>query len=368
MIKSLPMHSLLACALLCGTVRAGSADQIVRADGTVLADVEVEQETLASVVYKQGKEKKTLGSELVLEVRYEKGPKEVESALVALAEGDLPTALAGLETYVTEEIAKPGERLFPWAPAFAAWKTVEIRTTLADPAGVRSAAERLLTAYPESRYVTQAYLAKASAEAELGDASQALATLKTFSDLVESRRLPRRWALECRLASIEVDPAMSGETKRRELSAILEEAGTSEPTVASRARVAEGEAFLLQAAQAQGAAAAELRQKAQETFEKIVRDPTADDTTLAGAHTGLGDCLFFQGAETDDAAILRKAVLEYLRVITLYGREPRYAPRCYFYAMRTFDLLQDKRRKADMRRELLALYPGSTWAQEAKKF
>jgi len=358
----LPCTALFVASLPC------VADQIVRADGTVLTGVEVEQETLASVVYKQGKEKKTLASELVLEVRYERGPKEVEEALVSLQEGDLALALSGLDAYVAGELEKPSERRFPWAPAYAAWKTVEIRTTLADLAGVKSSADRLLASYPESRYVTQAFLAKANAEAELGDAGAAVSTLQGFRGLIETRDLPERWSLECRLALIEVDRTMAGEAKRKELAAIVQEAEASQPTVASRARVVEGETFLREADAMQDAAKARsLRQKAQQTFEKIVRDPTADDATLAGAHTGLGDCLFYLGAEADDSALLRKATLEYLRVITLYENQSRYAPRCYFFAMRAFDLMQDKRRKADMRRELLTLYPGSTWAQEAKK-
>ena len=65
--------------------------------------------------------------------------------------------------------------------------------------------------------------------------------------------------------------------------------------------------------------------------------------------------------------MLQDAALSFLRVTSIYRDEGRYVAKALYYAMRCFDLMQDPRKKADMRGELLALFPGTTWAVEAKK-
>ena len=53
----------------------------------------------------------------------------------------------------------------------------------------------------------------------------------------------------------------------------------------------------------------------------------------------------------------------YLRVVVIYGQFGQYVPKALFYSMRCFDLLGDRTRKSRMRSELLALYPGTGWAE-----
>ena len=80
------------------------------------------------------------------------------------------------------------------------------------------------------------------------------------------------------------------------------------------------------------------------------------------------DCLFYFGADADDVDLMRQAVLHYLRVVTRFKKEGGYVPRSLFYAMRCFDLMQNRRRRNDMKRELVALYPDSAWAREAARY
>ena len=113
--------------------------------------------------------------------------------------------------------------------------------------------------------------------------------------------------------------------------------------------------------------ASELRDKAQVVFERIVDSEGNTGETLAGAYTGLGECLFYQGAEKDDMEALKEASLNFLRVVTIYKSESRYCAKSLYFAMRAFHLMQNPRRKADMFRELVALYPDSGWVSEAEK-
>lgn len=116
------------------------------------------------------------------------------------------------------------------------------------------------------------------------------------------------------------------------------------------------------------ARAKDLRSKARGAFEKVLAHEAASREALAAAHAGMGETLFLQGADSEDKAALQESVLHFLRVATLYRDQGRSMAKSLFFAMRCFDLLPDPRRKAEMKRELLALYPQSTWAVEAKKY
>lgn len=356
-------------ALFAARSAPAHADEIHLIDGRVLEDVEIENETLTEVAYKEGGNRGAIPSGEVLRVEYRRMPTEVDEALGFAEERDLVGALDTLDAYVDRQIEKPSERRFKWAPAFAAWKTVELREEMGDMVGVQEAAQRLITSFDDSRYVPAAYLAKANAELDTSRAKQARTTLEEMAELVASKGLSERWSLECRLAQIRADDSKSAEDKRADLGRLAREAADAHPMVEARARVAEGETYLIEADAARGQAQAKsLREKARAVFEPVIESPAADDETLAGAYSGLGDCLFYLGADADDAALLKQAVMHYLRVVTSYKKEGRYVPRSLFYAMRCFDLMQDRRRMNDMKRELASLYPGSSWAEQAEKF
>jgi len=359
--------SLLPVLLVLGAA-PGRADTIYRTDGKIIEDVTIESETLTEVAYKDGRDKKSIASESVLRVEFNRMPRLVDEAMGFIQEDDLASALDNLDVYVDGQIEKPNEKRYKWAPAFAAWRSCEIRMELADLKGLESAAKRLIENFPESRYLPMAYLAKASAEGQMRSGSKAQATLEALSALIDSKGLSKRWNLECRLAQIQTGD-QSGEDKRKELGVIVTEAGSRYPTVKSRALVVEGETYLAEAeATNDQEAAKRLRGQAQEVFQKIVDDSRADDETLAGAYSGLGDCYFFLGlGANNDTELLTQAAMHYLRVVTIYKEQSRYVPRSLYYAARCFKYNGDRRRKSNMMRELATLYPNSNWASEAEK-
>ena len=357
----------IGAALTAGSI--AHADKIFQTDGKVLEDVKIQSETILDVTYKEGNNTKTIASDKVLRVEFLRMPKELEEAEAALVGDDMLTALDLYDEYSDGQIRNRGsEKRFKWAPPYAAWRCVELRIEAADLDGIVVRTELLIQNYPDSRYVSFAFLAKASAELQSGKGAKATSTLETFSRMISANALSKRWELECRLAQIRADPGLSGEDKREKLADIIGEAGRTYPIVKSRASVAEGETYLVEAdATRDQKKAKELRGKAKEAFEEIIADPRADEEALAGAYTGLGECVYYLGLEANDAALLKQASMYYLRVAVLYESQSLYVPKALFYAMRCFDLMEDRTRKMDMKRTLKTLYPSSVWTARADK-
>jgi len=341
------------------------ADTIRLVDGTSLENVQVVSEGLKEVVYKEGNKDKTVDSATVAAVVFEKKPKEVDEAEGLISEDDLEGAVDVLDAYVSTMIEKKNPGVFKWAPAYAAWKAVEVRARVADVAGQRAAGELILKSFAESRYLPHAYLAKASAELQLGQAPAAQTTLGELAALVESQGLGKRWELECKLAQLEANETLKGDARRTELEKLAGEAREFAAT-RTRAQALVGESFLADA-RASSAAARDLRTKASAAFQRVIDDKDASREALAAAYCGLGESQYLLGADADDKAQLEQGALALLRVITTYRESGQHVSRALFLAMRCFDLMQDSRRKADMRGELLARFPASTWAAEAKK-
>jgi len=341
------------------------ADTIRLADGSSIDNVQVVSEGLKEVTYKEGNKEKTVDSATVVAVEFEKKPKEVDEAEGLIGEEDFQGAVEGFEAYVEEVLGKKSPGSYKWAPAYAAWKAVEMRARLADLAGLRTAAESVVKNFADTRYATRAYLAKAEAELQLGQAPAAQATLAEFAALVESQGLGKRWELECKLSQVEADDKSKGDARRSEFEKVAAAAGDF-PATRARAQVLVGESFLADA-RGNAGAAKDLRTKAKSAFQKAIDDKDAPREALAAAYCGLGESLFLLGADADDKAQLQQAALALLRVTTTYRESGQQVARALFLAMRSFDLMQDPRRKADMRGELLALFPNSSWAAEAKK-
>jgi tetratricopeptide (TPR) repeat protein len=355
------------CAWLLATLPAlvarHAADTIRQTDGKTLDDVTIVEETLAEVSYKQGNAGKTVPADKVLAVEFSKFPRLLDEAEAAYADQDLAGAVELLDQFVGEELAESKERR-KWAAPYAAWRAVQIRSEMSDLDAAVAAADRLIQGFPDSRYVPAAYLAKAGALQQMQAPDKALAVVQALEELIAARSLSKRWQLECRLSQLQVDTSRVGDTKRAQLSSIAAEASDF-PSVQSRARVIEGESYL-EEAEKRKEAAAELRGKARKTFEGIVSDPSADEETLAGAYSGLGDCAFY-GADGNEAQ-LKEALLHYLRVVVLYDSQTRYVPKALFFAMRCFDLLEDRAGAVSMKAALKSRYPNSYWTAEAAKF
>lgn len=356
---------LSAASLLVGSALA--ADRIRLDDGKVLENVQIVSEGLKDVVYREGKNERTVPSDSVLAVEYDKRPPELDEAEALLLQDDPEGAVDTLDAFVQTALDKPQTvREHKWAPAAAAWRAVEARLGAADLEGAKSAANRVIQSFGDTRFVPHAYLAKAAAELESGQPDQAQKTLGELGELVAAQGLSKRWELEVRLATAHADAKLGPAAKRSEYEKVLAEAAAF-PPLKFLAQLRVAETFLAEAA-ASPAGAKDLRARAKSAFEAVLGSEAAPRAVVAAAHAGLGECLFLMGAEVDDKAQLREAVLEFLRVATLYRDQGVTVARSLFYAMRCFDLLPDPRRKAEMKRELLGLYPGTAWAAEAKKY
>lgn len=359
------IRRLTALALAAALTSSSWADTIRLVDGSKIDNVQVVTEGLKELVYKEGGKDKTLDSATVVAVEFEKKPKEIDEAEGLIGEDDLEGAVDALDAYVGAMLEKRNPGSYKWGPAYAAWKAVEVRRRVADLAGQRSAAERVVKNFADTRYAPHAYLAKASAELQLGQGPAAQATLGELASLVESQGLGKRWQLECKLSQLESDEKLKGDARRTELEKIASDS-KDQAAVRTRAQVLVGESLLADARGNTGAAK-DLRNKARTAFQKVIDDKDAPREALASAYCGLGESLFLLGADADDRNQLQDAALALLRVTTTYRDNGQHVSRALYLAMRCFDLMQDSRRKADMRGELLRLFPASTWAAEAKK-
>ncbi len=364
---------LLAALFVAAAVSAPSlADTIYLTDGSTLDDVTIVDETLIHIVYRaKGKStESTIEPDKLLDVTYSKKPRLVDEADVFAAEDQLGIALETYEEWLDGVLAGENTRdRQKWAPAYAMRRIMDIEMTFGRLDEVIAAADKLIKERPDSRHVTHAYLTKAEAQRRHAKKSaMAPKTIAAFKDLIDEKGLSDRWRLEADLALVLSDPGLVGVKKRDRLIEIGATAGRRFPIVRNRARVAEGETYL------------EGNNKdfaaAREVFQQITDDPKADDVTLAGAYTGLGDCLFQEGVDAlksgeDASATLDEAVLDYLRVVVIYKEQTRYAQKAMFRAGRVFDVLEGDSNKAwatKMYRTLIATYPDSHWAAEARNF
>ncbi|MDF1837111.1 MAG: tetratricopeptide repeat protein [Planctomycetota bacterium] len=162
------------------------------------------------------------------------------------------------------------------------------------------------------------------------------------------------------------DKSLKGSKRRDKLNDVVSAAGKESPIVKNRALVAIGESFLQE----------RKVNDAERTFTKVLADPKADEFTLAGAHTGLGDCLYQKAekkkSEGEDATEdFKTAALEYMRVVVIYGDQLQYAPKSMFYAGRSFQEMGDaesERRAQALYSKLVRNFPGTRAATEAKSF
>jgi len=346
------------------------ADKIYTADGKTITDVDIVEEGLQKVIYKDGRNERTVDSETVLQVEFDEMPRQLGDAMTSLDEGDFESAALIFEDYVGGVLGGRDERRHKWAPAHAAWRVVELKANLGDLAGASEAAGLLIENFPDSRYLPEAYMAKAEA-AHLGkDVETAQATLRDFQALIANRGLSERWGIECELALVTTDDDTRGPKRRSALQKVADKAGKKFTAVRNSALVAMGESYLYDLG-ASPEKADEYVPAAQELFEEVIADPRAKDATLAGAYAGKGDCIFQVAALTQDAVKLKEALLAYLRVAAVYSEQSRYVPKSLFYAGRCFDLMEDdesKERAQLLYAQVWFLYPGTTWANEAKNF
>ncbi|QDU69723.1 tetratricopeptide repeat protein [Engelhardtia mirabilis] len=366
--------SLAAAVTLLVAAQTVGADTITLVDGRKIADVTIQSEELAVVRYRQRNDREEVPTHQVLRIEYDRLPQAIDEADALVAEGQVEQALVELGYYVDASLSTNPDKRFPWGPAAAAKRAVEINASSNKLAATQAAASDLIARFPESRHVPDAYLAKAEAQVQSGDRESARATLTGLTELAKSRGLSDRYTLAAQVELAAIDGDRSGAKRIEALEQLEAQAGSTYPTVRDRALVAQGEVYL-ELANANPAERAAHLDSARTVFEQALESDGALPATRAGATVGLGDCNFLPASVANDAAGLQRAQMLYLRVVVLYGDEARYASKATFHAGSCFlqlaDLNQDEQAKARgrrMMREVQRRYPDSVWADEAKRY
>lgn len=352
---------------------ASFADRIYLADGKSLDDVTIVNETLAGVAYRAaGKSnEQTVQADQVLKVEYDKNvPNLLRGALEEL-KGESPSrfqdAASGLFDYADGVLNSGKKEKAAWAPAYALHRAIELNQALNSKASTEEVvklADLLLSKCGDSRYVPYAYVAKANAQRDLGLAKEAGETVATLKEMVRTRAMSDAFRLQAELVEVELSAAKSNQ-KRDRFIEIGGQAGTGHPIVRNRARVLEAQTYLESESKDYA--------KARKIYEAVIKDPKADDATLASAYLGMGDCLFQEGADKlrangDASVVLKDAVLNYLRVVIVYEDQVRYVPKALYQAAKVFEFMGEAN-KPNARRmlsELVRNYPDSEWASQAR--
>lgn len=372
-MKAVRRSLALLVVTLAGAATPVLADVIHLTDGKSLEDVTVVDDTIKEVSYRDAgsSSTKTVSSDKVLRIEFEKVPRLISEAEGMVTDGAFFDAIDRMQLFVDGKLSgeNRGDRQ-KWAVPLALYRIIELQLSLGELDDAVKACDKLIENAPESRFLPYAYLAKAEAQRYLGKESAALATLDEFRAKIDELGLSELWRLEAELAGVLTDPKLTGTKKRDRLIEIGSTAGSQYPVVRNRARVAEGESYIEGEKKDFAAARA--------VFEKITSDPKADDATLAGAYTGLGDCLFQsavdemkQGGASENLAAAVKA---YMRVVVSYKDQTRYVPKAMFFAARVFDFMEStdevdyKARARKLYTAVLRDFPNSPWAAEAKKF
>ncbi|MED6333776.1 MAG: hypothetical protein VYE81_00130 [Planctomycetota bacterium] len=340
-----------------------TADTIHLTDGKSIEDCKIGTESYEQIEYRDGGRSGEVATDRVLRIEFSALPALLDRAETAARDEQVFDAIADMEEYVAG--AGGSDRRYPWAPAHAMFRLVELKFMVGDAAGAEASADLLIENAPTSRYVPFAYLAKAQAQFDQGGGDKAQATLRAFEAAIQKASMSKRWELECDLARVLFDASLKGNARREKLAEVSGLAGRKYPTVRNRADVAEAETWL----------ASRDFEKAEKIFQRIVDDPKADASTLAAAYTGHGDCLFQRAfaiaGGRDQDRLYRSALLSFMRVIVVYPDQVRYVPKAMLLAARIFDQADEeisKDRAQRLYRTVMRLYDGSTWAQEARGF
>ncbi|MFT5050826.1 MAG: tetratricopeptide (TPR) repeat protein [Chlamydiales bacterium] len=355
-----PLVLLVACPFVV-------ADTIYLSDGKTIADITIQTEELLVVTYKDGNSEKSVDSDKVLAIDYDRMPKVIDRAESSVKDGFYEDAAIDFDEYITDvlDAEKPLTR-YRWSTAHAMNRLIELSAAVGDYEVTVEAADRLIEKAPDSRHLPAAYLKKAEAIFLLGKKGDAVKVVDGFSAVISDRGLSDRWKLERDLARLLYDDTVQAGQRETGLQKIISGAGSKYPVVRNRARVAIGEAALN----------GNDLEGAEKIFSEVTADPKADDRTLAAAYTGLGDCLYQKGVGLNDAGkeggeILQQAIVNYMRVAVVYKSQVRYTPKAMFYAGRCYAQFQDvqsQEREQRLYTAVLRDFAGTAWATEASGF
>jgi len=354
------MSRILTAALLLLTVAPALAAQneILLTDGTSLSVDRILNETFTEVSFKRGSSEGSKPAEQVLEVRHETTAKALSDyayGVELMNNGRFAQAFNVFEQDVLTDDSMLKRGTYEWVKQHALFRMARCQYSAGDMKGVATTVERLLQEVPDTFFYAPALMMEAQAKRVMNDKSGAEAVYKRLSQDVTAKGLPERWDREAELGLILLDSSLKGKVRMQALEGVAEKNAEQFPTVASHARVEVGNAMVT----AKDYAGARLH------FQTILDQAKADDSTLAAALSGLGDCAYHQALEQDDLAsqrpLLEEAILNFLTVASVYREEVILTPRAMFYAGDALKRFGDTPGAKSVAGRLQKLYPNSSW-------
>lgn len=348
---------------------APQQDELELTNGRVLKVRSIESETFEEVVYRtaSGGNGRKDSSE-VLEVRHDLSPRMLDDYAKAMEEldaGNFAQAAAILRTVLGDERLMERTR-YAWVKQHALYRLARAQFAMADAEAVKATVDRLLQQVPDTFFYAPALMLKAEALTVAGQDGEARSVYQRLADDVASKGLPERWAREAELGLAILDRSDDAKARERRMAGLAEKNADRFPTVASRANVQVGNIMVESGDY----------DKAQLFFERIVKSGQADESTMAEAWSGLGDCYYYRGIalETEGAdghkEQFRRAALNHLRVITLYKDAVRLVPRSHYHAAQALRRMNDADtapQATQLAARLKRLYPQSKWWTDLKR-
>ena len=162
-------RSLILTSLVPALLTAlAAADTIHTTEGRTITDCTVVEESLLEVTYRRGgSSRTTMPASEVLRIEFTTMPPLVDRAETAVADDQVFDAVNDLTVYLEGALNKldNGSRVRPaWAPAYAAWRLAELNASMGKVAETLGATDKLLSKFPDSRYVPAALLLKAEVQ------------------------------------------------------------------------------------------------------------------------------------------------------------------------------------------------------------
>lgn len=355
---------LVAPAVFAGVATAQderNTDKIYLTDGSVLKDVGVTTDGVLEVEYRSGRNKTTVPSERVLRIEFGAKPRIVDQADGFALQEEYLDAITEMQNYLGEVEEKPDKR-FPWAAAYARYRLIELNGVIGELDALGAAADELIAKHPDSRFAPLAFVAKAQALSDAGNAAGAKAAADAFGKFVGDKQLTGRWVVEQNLWAA-LTSGESGKKQQDALAAVAADAAEF-PSVRNRAEVAIAESLL----------GSKKVAEAEKVFRDVVKESKADTRTMAAAWTGLGDTLYARAgaaAAEEKPAIYKEALKAYMRPVVVYPDESAYVSKAAFFAGRCYQELGDTEsmdRSRKLYKFVINTFPGSRWDREARSF
>jgi hypothetical protein len=360
------VYSTAALSLL-HVAAAATPDRIYQSDGSILEDVTIVSEGISEVTYKPADSKKTstVDSDLVLSVEFSAKPEEITLSDVDASQEGFGSALAGMENYLENQGDKKDKK-FPWASSYARFRIVELTGLMNDLPAMAAAVDSIIEKDSDSRYLPLAMILKIDRQIANGDLAAAKESGTVFKNLITDKGLTQRWKLEQELLALRADGSKKGADLEKELLRVSKAAAVF-PTVTNAADVAAAESMLSRSE----------FESAEELFRGVTEDTSANNSTLAAAWTGLGDCLYRRaeakvGADDEGAnALFAEAQRAFMRTVVNFRFQYVHVAKSAFYAGRCFQLIdaegaKDKSNKLFF--YVMRNFKGSKWADSARDF